>query len=119
VRQEREESEVCVLEQSATITETAAGLKVRMRSDGTRNVPVTVEVALREGGQLEGCVPVPGGQILAAGFATYRVGGDAVRFGPGKAEHRYTQVRGAAAPAPGLRVYLTGYTPFDHEIEIG
>jgi hypothetical protein len=42
-----------------------------------------------------------------------------VRFGPGRAEHFYTSIRGAAAAQPGQRVYICGITPFDHELEIG
>ena len=115
----RRRTEVCKLEQSAVITETKKGLRVRLRALGTAGIPLAVELALREGGKLEGCAETPGGHILADGYATYRVGADTVRFGPGKREHSYTQVRGAAPPAPGMRVYVCGFTPFDHEMEIG
>lgn len=117
-RAERKTSEVCRLRQSVTVTPGASGLKLRIRSAGTPNVPLAVEFALREGGKLEGCEQTPNGWLLREGYATYRVGSDAVRFGPGKAEHRYTQIRGAQPPAPGQRVYLCGLTPFDHELEI-
>jgi hypothetical protein len=119
VREERRQTEVCRLTQSARVAETKNGLRVRLRAEGTPNVPVAVEIGLREGGTLEGCVESHGSWILAEGFARYRVGSDTVRFGPGLREHSYTQVRGAATPLPGTRVYLCGYTPFDREIEIG
>jgi hypothetical protein len=119
VREQRRETEVCRLIQSARVSETKEGLRVRLRAEGTRNVPVAVEIGLREGGTLEGCVQSRGAWILAEGYATYRVGSDRVRFGPGLREHSYTQVRGAAPPLPGMRVYLCGYTPFDREVEIG
>jgi hypothetical protein len=119
VREERRQTEVCRLTQSARVAETKNGVRVRLRAEGTPNVPVSVEIGLREGGTLEGCVQSRGSWILADGYATYRIGSDAVRFGPGIREHSYTQVRGAAAPLPGTRVYLCGYTPFDREIEIG
>jgi hypothetical protein len=118
VRHERRTSEVCMLSQSALVTPTANGLKLRLRSEGTPNVPLAVEIALREGGKLEGCEETPQGWLLRQGYATYRVGGDTVRFGPGKGDHRYTQVRGALPAAPGTRVYICGVTPFDHELEI-
>jgi hypothetical protein len=118
VRESRRQSEICRLTQSARISETKTGLRLRLRADGTRNVPVAVEIALREGGKLEGCIEVNGSWILASGFATYRVGNDVVRFGPGLREHSYTQVRGAETPVPGTRVYLCGYTPFEREIEL-
>lgn len=115
----RRRTEVCRLTQSASITETKGGFRLRMKSEGTKNVPVAVEIALREGGKLEGCEAVAGGHVLASGQATYRSGNDVVRFGPGLKEHTYTQVRGAQPAAPGVRVYLCGFTPFDHEIEVG
>jgi hypothetical protein len=118
-RARRKRTEVCKLTQSASIAEGKGGFRLRLRAQGTPNVPVAVEIALREGGKLEGCEAAPGGHILASGQATYRVGGDLVRFGPGLKEHSYTAVRGAQPAAPGLRVYLCGFTPFDHTIEIG
>ncbi|HEV8148263.1 MAG TPA: hypothetical protein VGP79_17860 [Bryobacteraceae bacterium] len=118
-RRLRKQSEVCRLTQSATVTETRNGFRLRIRSEGTRGVPVAVEINLREGGILEGCSPAPqvlDGWILDRGEATYRLGGNAVRFGPGVAPHRYTQIRGAEPKLPGPSVYLTGFTPFDHTI---
>lgn len=117
-RESRAQSEICRLTQTARIAETKTGLRVRMSARGTKNVPVAVEIALREGGKLEGCVETNGAWLLPSGYATYRSGSDTVRFGPGLREHSYWQIRGAEAPAPGLRVYLCGYTPFDQEIEI-
>jgi hypothetical protein len=119
-RKQRPRSEVCRLEQSATVTEIADGFRVRLKSHGTKGVPVAVEINLREGGKIEGCSPAPhvdNGWLLAGGYATYKLGGDAIRFGPGAAPHRYTQVRGAEAKLPGPSVYVTGFTPFDHTLE--
>jgi hypothetical protein len=66
-------------------------------------------------------VPVPrvsSAYLLASGQGgAWRVGAHEIRFGPGLAEHRYTQVRGAEPKLPGTSVYLTGYTPFDHTVE--
>jgi hypothetical protein len=119
-RAERRRTEVCRLEQSATVTERANGFRVRIQAHGTSDVPVAVEINLREGGRLEGCIPAPrvqDGWLLPAGQATYRAGQDEMRFGPGLALHRYTQVRMAEEKLPGPSVYLTGYTPFDHTLE--
>ena len=118
VRAQRRESEICRLAQSARITVLENGLRVRVAAEGTRNVPVAVEIGLRPGGKLEGCVEANGAWILPGGYATYRVGNDVARFGPGLREHSYTEIRGAAPPVPGTRVYLCGYTPFNREIEI-
>ncbi len=119
-RGERRESQICRLEQSATIAETPSGFRVRVTGQGTKEVPVAIEINLREGGKLEGCVPAPkvdDGWILPERRAVYRVGANAIRFGPGAAPHRYTQVRGAQPKLPGPSVYITGFTPFDHTLE--
>ena len=90
VRAQRRQTEICRLEQSATVTETGRGLRVRMKAGGTNGVPVAVEINLREGGQLQGCDPAPkvdDAWILPAGYATYRLQGETIRFGPGLREH--------------------------------
>ena len=82
-------------------------------------MPVAIEISLREGGTLEGCRPAPhaeGAWLLEKDFATYRLGGDVIRFGPGAAPHLLTQLRGAEPKLPGQSVYITGYTPFDQTI---
>jgi hypothetical protein len=120
MRARRKESQVCRLEQSALVEETRNGFALRVDSKGTPGVPLAVEISLREGGKLEGCRPAPratDGWILEKEFATYRVGGNVVKFGPGSAPHWETQLRGAEAKLPGVSVYVTGYTPFSHRIE--
>lgn len=120
MRARRKESQVCRLEQSAYVEETRNGFALRVESEGTAGIPVAVEISLREGGKLEGCRPAPrvaDGWILEKEFATYRVGGDVLRFGPGSAPHLETQLRGAEAKLPGVSVYVTGYTPFTQGIE--
>ena len=116
----RRRSEVCRLEQSATITERAGGFQLRIQSRGYARVPVAIEINLREGGKLEGCEPsgkLAGAWMLASGHATYRAGGSGIRFGPGLREHTYLEVRGAERKLPGMSVYLTGTTPLDHTLE--
>ena len=121
MRARRKQTQICRLEQSAVVTEIRNGFELRMQSGGTAGVPVAVEISLREGGTLEGCRAAPhapGAWILEKDFATYRVGGDAVRIGPGVAAHLLTQLRGAEERLPGQSVYLTGYTPFDLTLRI-
>ena len=120
VRKLRRRTEVCKLNYEAILTERATGFRFRVRAHGTDDVPVAIEINLREGGKLEGCEPAPGvedGWILPAGSAVYRAGNDMIRFGPGKQENTYTQIRGAHPKLPGPSVYLTGYTPFDHTLD--
>lgn len=122
-RPHRDETEICHLRYRAEIYEKPDGFDVRVAAEGTDWVPLAVEINLRPGGDLRGVVDAPDAPqgedayILEEGFAVYSVGDDQIRFGPGKAETRYTQVRGADAKLSGPSVYVTGYTPFDHTIE--
>ncbi len=118
-RRERKQSNVCHLEQSVFIKELDNGFSLRIQAKGTNDVPLAIEINLREGGKFDGCEPVPkvsDGWILPKGFAVYRAGADAIKFGPGAAPNQYTQVRGADAKLPGPSVYITGSTPFDHTL---
>jgi hypothetical protein len=119
VRATRAQSQVCRLEQTATVTELKNGFELRVGSRGTAGVPLAIEIAFREGGKLEGCRPAPHAEaawLLERDYGVYRVGGDAIRFGPGAAPHLLTQLRGAEPKLPGPCVYVTGYTPFDQAI---
>jgi len=117
----RRQSELCRLQQWAEVREVAGGLQLRLRAHGTNGVPVAVELCFREGGELVGCREVegsPGRWICDGEAGEYRVGRSVLRFGPGAAPHRYVQVRGAETKLPGVGVYVTGFTPFDHTLVI-
>jgi hypothetical protein len=118
-RPERRQSEICRLQYRATVTETTDGFQVHLRADGTHGVPLAIEINFGQEGHLEGCRPhpeVPQCWLLTEGFGIYRVGDHQLRFGPGRSEHRYVQVRGADPKLPGRSVYLTAFTPFDHTL---
>jgi hypothetical protein len=120
-RHRRKQTEVCRMRYRASITEAAGGFDLRVQADGTNDVPLAIEIALRAGGELQGCQPAPeaGSEafLLARGEAEYRQGGHRIRFGPGLGQHKYTQVRGAQAKLPGPSVYICGYTPTDHTVK--
>jgi hypothetical protein len=119
VRATRAQTQVCRLEQTATVTEIKSGFELRVESRGTAGVPLAIEIAFREGGKLDGCRPAPHAEsawLLERDYGVYRVGGDAIRFGPGAAPHLLTQLRGAEPKLPGPCVYITGYTPFDQTV---
>ena len=81
-----------------------------------------IELAFRAGGKLEGVEPVPhvaDAYLLRSGTGRYVLGADVIEFGPGRAEHTYTQVRGALPKSDGLSVYLTGFAPFTATLTIG
>lgn len=117
----RAQSEICRLEQSVLVREKKRGFALTIQASGTPDVPLAVEIALRGGGDLQGCTAAPKvseGWLLKDGFATYSSGGDKIRFGPGLGEHAYTQVRGADPKIAGPSVYICGFTPFRHVLEI-
>jgi hypothetical protein len=113
LRAKRQQTQICTLDQIAELTQTPAGFRIRIQASGTAGVPVAVEINLRDGGKLEGC-----DEILSSGYATYTTPDASLRFGPGLGQHRWTQLRGALPKLPGRSVYLTGFTPFDHTLEI-
>ena len=115
-KQRRKQSEVALLKQSAWLKETPKGFSLRIAASGTDDVPLAIEISFAPGGTLEGCVAHQDSWILAKGFGTMRAGESGVRFGPGRADHRYIQVRGALPRLDGQSVYLTGLTPFDHRL---
>lgn len=118
-RPERRQSEICRLEYRATVTETVEGFEVRLEARGTHGVPVAVEINFGNEGRLEGCQPhpeVPQCWLLTQGFGSYHLASRRLRFGPGRSQHRYVQVRGADPKLPGPSVYLTAFTPFDHTL---
>lgn len=118
-RTRRKVTEVSHLLQSAIITETEKGFRLRLQSKGTEGVPLAVEIGLRDGVQIEGAELLsPGEYLLSKGPAVCKAGANTMRFSPGIAEHKYVRIRGVEAPLAAPRLYLTGFTPFDHTIEI-
>ncbi len=119
VRSLRPQSEVQRMEYTVTLREQGRGFRVEIEAQRTDGVPLTVEVTLRENVKIEGVEPARGqdAYLLKSGYATARVGGDAIRFGPGFGEHAYTDVRGAEARLAGQSVYLCGFTPLKRTIE--
>lgn len=117
----RKTSEICRLVYEGRIRETGDGFEISIEAQGTDNVPLAVEINMREGGEISGVTEAPGtggAFLLKEGFAEYRMGSDTIQFGPGACEHAYVQVRGAESKLPGPSVYLTGYTPFQHTLTI-
>jgi hypothetical protein len=113
LRAKRRRTQNCVLEHVAELAQIPTGYRLRIRASGTAGVPLAIEINLREGGKLQGC-----DEILSSGYATYSTPDASLRFGPGIGQHRWTQLRGALPKLPGRSVYLTGFTPFDHTLEI-
>lgn len=120
-RLRRKRTEMNYLTYRVTVTETARGFSLKFDAEGPRDLPVIIEFALRPGGQLTGPTPHPRAKdcyLLKSGTATYSVGADTLRFGPGLAEHEAISGRGIDAKLPGPAVFLTGFAPFSRTIEI-
>ncbi len=118
-RSQREQSEVCEMKYKAGIKETQNGFQLKIEATGTKNVPLAIEINLRDGGELDGVKPAP--QVHQAflfdqEYVTYSMGNSTIRIGPGFKEHGYTQLRGADEKLPGPSIYITGYTPFEHTL---
>jgi hypothetical protein len=114
------------------VTEAGTGFDVTFDIDESE-VPLTIELAFRPGGELQGTGLEPvAGQAdtyqLVSGEGTFRVGGDLITFGPGNGKglrqppvvdpgERYTWLRGSLTP-PGPRVLITGRSPFHYRLSL-
>lgn len=117
----RKQSNVQYLETTITIAEENNGMSIQIEMNGTENVPVSLELIFREGGNFSGVEPAPNkanAYVLKGKTGTYTVGTDAIEFGPGTLPHTWLQLRGALPAMDSPTVYLTGFTPFKHTIKL-
>lgn len=120
-RAARAQSNIQHLTARAEVREESGRFSIRLELSGTEGVPVAVELAFRHGSLLHGVTPVKDTAdafLLKAGMGRCTVGEDSITFGPGRAEHSWTQLRGALPKWDGQSVYLTGFTPFRINMEI-
>jgi hypothetical protein len=120
-RSQRRQSEVQRLVARLVVRETRGAFEVDVDVAGTDGVPLAIELGFRRGGELTGVAPIAGKAetfLLRGGTGEYRLGGDTIRFGPGRAEHAWTDLRGALPKLDALSVYLTGFTPFRTTLRI-
>ena len=85
---------------------------MRLRASGTNGVPLAIELCFREGGQLDGCRPIPDAPrtfLLQQGFRG--IGWRGMRFSLGRVVRRIGTC-GYEARLPGLSVYVTAFAPF-------
>ncbi|MCL4844486.1 MAG: hypothetical protein KJZ79_21720 [Bryobacteraceae bacterium] len=111
----RARSEVCAMEYEVRVREQGRVFEVEMSAAGTNDVPLAIEVSVREDAEIHGVAPAPNAPeafLLERGEAVVRQGGRAIRFGPGVGDHRWVRLRGALPQLPGQSVYLCGVTPF-------
>lgn len=120
-KDERPQSEVQKFLSEIRIQETNSGFQLDISVTGTDRVPVALEMAFRKGSKLSGVKKVKDTEeayLLEEDYGTLREGDSEIRFGPGRAEHTWTQLRGALPKLEAQCVYITGITPFEHQIEI-
>jgi len=120
-RDKRPKSEVQTLNYSIDFTLENNSWSMDIKIEGTAEVPVAVELSFRTGGKLSNVKQSEESEdiyLLTEGEGQYLFQGSGIEFGPGKNEHNWTQLRGAEPRIPGLSVYLTGFTPFRHQLKI-
>ena len=116
-REKRPQSEIQYLESKVTIKETESGLAVQIDISGTENVPVTVELIFRVGGELLGVEKITEKAYSFSGEnCSFVQGSDKIIIKNGRLEHKQFQLRGALPPMEAPTVYITGFTPFSHHL---
>ena len=111
------------------ITEDNGAFKIDLDISGAENVEVTLELCFRESGHLEGASKGRNDDdfFLEDGYATYSLGDDTIRVGPGKNEHRNVNrldgelysTHFGSIKGKGMHLYITGLVPFRQSITIG
>jgi hypothetical protein len=116
-----------VLETTISLDENDGRNELTFLSTGSDKVPVTIELCFTGDGKLTGVKEAPNGTdnyFLEEGYGKYQVGTDVIEFGPGTVAHwniqglegeKYSTHSGNLR-TPGLHVYLTGITPFEHKL---
>ena len=119
-RENRELSEAQTLRSKVSIWEAGGKVSIEINVDGTVHIPVSCEMSFRTGGELSGVTAdrhARDSYFLEEGMGAYKLGDDVITFGPGRADHKWAQMRGMLDKQEGNSVYITGYTPFKHLLE--
>ena len=98
-------------------------ITLRIRSDGTADVPFKVEFVFEPDGIMRtvGTTQpgLPGGYTIAGEPFTYERFGEILRIEGGFHQHEYIDMRGSEPMPPNSYcVFFTGFTPIDYEITI-
>lgn len=115
----RKQSEVQQLDTTVKIREVNNGIEVEIDISGTDEVPVSVELIFRAGGNFTGVTKHPtnaNAYLFSEQKGSYSTGNDTISFSSGRIEHKNIQLRGALPALDAPTVYLTGFTPFKHTI---
>lgn len=113
-RQQRPQSEVARYQQLCRVTREIGGFRMEIEVSGTANVPVSIELNIRDGVEISGVRTAPMGtdSFLTTGAPVLlRAGEDQLTVEAPAAAHGYTLLRGANPKLPGRSVYVTGQSP--------
>jgi hypothetical protein len=120
-REERELSEAQIINYKVSIIESNGKISIEINIHGTDYVPVSLEMSFRQGGELTGVTAdknAADSYFLESEMGQYKYGDDVITFGPGAVSHKWAEMRGMLPKQNGHSVYITGYTPFKHTIEL-
>lgn len=121
-RAEREQSEIQELTVTVTVSENNGKVSVTINIDGPDNLPVTLELGFREGGELSNVIPkqrIDQAYMAIPGeFTIYKYGTDQIKVGPGVVHHNWTQLRGALPKLQAESVYFTNYAPCEFKFTL-
>jgi len=123
-RNRRQRSHICQLKTEVRLTPLERGFELEVVIEGTERVPVALEFWFRPGGEI---VAGPDGQLVVANGTTFLAGGSAKyrlnkadwTIGPGRADHRWANLRGAEPPIENaIPLSLSGFTPFRQRLRM-
>lgn len=118
-------SNVKTLETTITLSENEGRNVLQFDVKGQAGVQLTIELCFNEGGQLTGVSEAGDDNFfLEKGMGQYQYGNDTISFGPGAMAHKsirnlegekYSTHFGSLR-TKGMHVYITGTTPFTHQL---
>ncbi|MBS1511315.1 MAG: hypothetical protein JST86_10780 [Bacteroidetes bacterium] len=123
--QDRPVSNVKTLDTTIAFTVQDGQYQIELDITGTKGVAVTIELCFAEGGTVTGITADDNrNQFLENGYGTFTSGEDSIRFGPGAVTHKnITNLEGerysthfGTLHTKGNYVYITGTTPFHHQL---
>jgi hypothetical protein len=117
----RKQSEIQKLSYKVTVREQQQGIEMDFDISGTEGVPVSLELIFRPGGILSGVNAIPNRKdtyLFPNQEGTYTFGNDQINFSKGLTLHKGVQLRGALPAMEAPTVFITGITPFKHQLKL-
>ena len=118
-------SNVKIQDTTVSFIEINGKVELNINVQGPVGVQVTIELCFEAGGKLSGVtVPENGNYFLENNMGKYEFDGDVISFGPGRVMHKkVTNLEGekysthfGSLKTEGMHVYITGKTPFNHQL---